>query len=161
MDASFKSILWAQFGATIDMLENAMRACPDLLWAGSRFWHISYHALFYLDLCLSDPAEAFAPPAPFTLSELDPSGVFPDRAYTKQELQAYLERNREKCRATIETLTEEKACEPRRFVSMELSFAELLLYNMRHLQHHVGQLNFMLGQETGSAPRWVKRDRSL
>src|SRR5580658_6572041 len=83
MNAFFKSILQAQFGAVIDMLENVMRACPDTLWTGSRFWHISYHTLFYLDLSLSDPAEAFAPPAPFTLSELDPSGVFPGRAYTK------------------------------------------------------------------------------
>lgn len=32
MDDASKTILWQQFGAAIDMLENALRACPDALW---------------------------------------------------------------------------------------------------------------------------------
>lgn len=36
---------------------------------------------------------------------------------------------------------------------------ELLLYNMRHVQHHTGQLNLILRQKTGSAPRWVAQAR--
>jgi hypothetical protein len=157
MDAFFKSILWAQFGAAIDMLENAMRACPDALWTGSRFWYISYHTLFFLDFYLSDPADAFAPPAPFTLDELDPAGLLPDRPYTKEELQAYLDHGRKKCRAVIEALTEEKARGRRDFGFLDLTFAELLLYTMRHVQHHAGQLNLILRQQTDAAPRWVRQ----
>ena len=48
-------------------------------------------------------------------------------------------------RAAIEALTDNQA------------FAELLLYTLRHVQHHPGQLNCILSQHTGSAPRWVKR----
>ena len=33
-----------------------------------------------------------------------------------------------------------------------MGFAELLLYNLRHVQHHAGQLNLMLRQETDAAP---------
>lgn len=157
MDDFYKSILRAQFGAALDMLENAIRACPDAFWTGSRFWYISYHTLFFLDLFLSDSAETFAPPAPFTLSELDPSGVFPDRPYTKDELLAYLDHGRKKCRAAIEGLTGENARERRQYGSIDLSFAELLLYTMRHVQHHAGQLNFILSRQTGPAPRWVKQ----
>jgi hypothetical protein len=149
MDSFFKSILWSQFGASIDMLENAIRACPDALWTGSRFWHTSNHTLFYLDFYLSNPApdpiDNFVPPAPFTLSEFDPSGLYPDRAYTKDELLIYLDHCRKKCRAAIEAMTDDQA------------FAERLLYTMRHVQHHAGQLNFILSQRIGSAPRWVKR----
>jgi len=36
-----------------------------------------------------------------------------------------------------------------------LSFAELLLYNMRHVQHHAAQLNLILRQKVDSAPGWV------
>jgi hypothetical protein len=68
-----------------------------------------YHTLFFLGLYLSDSVEAFTPPAPFTLSELDPEGPPPERAYTKGELQAYLDHGRAKCRATIESLTDEKS----------------------------------------------------
>src|SRR5215210_6984586 len=113
MDATWRDILWQQFGAAIDMLENAVLACPDELW-GDRsrrpeFWYVVYHTLFYLDLYLSGSLEGFAPPAPYTLDELDPAGLLPERVYTKDEMQIYLEHGREKCRATIEALTDEKA----------------------------------------------------
>ena len=160
MEEFFKSTLWAQFGAAIDMLENAMRACPDPLWTGSRFWYISYHTLFFLDFYLSESSENFAPPPGFSLSELDPSGLLPDRNYTREELLAYLEHCRKKCRAAIESLTEERARERRDFGFLALPCAEILLYNMRHVQHHAGQLNFILGQQGDSAPRWVRRTQN-
>lgn len=164
MDATEKAILWRQFGAAIDMIENAMRACPDGLW-GDRsqrpeFWYTVYHALFWLDLYLSGPVEGFAPPAPFTLEELDPAGLLPERPYAKDELQSYLEHGREKCRSTIEALTEERAHERCRFRWGEVGFSELLLYNLRHVQHHAAQLNLILRQKTDSAPGWVGRAKS-
>ena len=91
MDNVWKTILWRQFGAAIDMLENAMHACPDELWSDPAkppewierdvvgFWYVAYHTLFFLDVSLSGSLEGFAPPAPFTLSELDPAGLLPER----------------------------------------------------------------------------------
>lgn len=159
MNNTWKEILWQQFGAAIDMLENAMLACPEDLW-GNRskqpeFWYLAYHTLFWLDFYLSDSAEGFTPPAPFTLSELDPEGLLPERVYSKEELQNYLEHGRQKCRARIESLAEEKASRRFKLGRVDLSFAELLLYNMRHVQHHAGQLNLLLRQSIDSAPRWV------
>ena len=66
MDASGKIILWKQFGAAIDMLENTLVACPRGLW-GDRsrrpeFWYVAYHTLFFLDLYLSGSDEGFSPP---------------------------------------------------------------------------------------------------
>ena len=163
MDNSLKEILWQQFGASIDMLENAMLACPEKLW-GDRsrrpeFWYLVYHTLFWLDLYLSDSAENFTPPAPFTLSELDPAGLLPNRVYSKEELKKYFDHGRRKCRETIQTLTDEKARQPFKFGRIELNFAGLLLYNMRHVQHHAAQLNLILRQTVDSAPRWVVKTK--
>ena len=48
MDSSLKKIFWKQFGASIDMLENAIAACPGDLWDGeAKFWFTSYHTLFF------------------------------------------------------------------------------------------------------------------
>jgi len=155
----WNEILWAQFGAAIDTLGNAMRACPEELWADRsrqpEFWHVAYHTLFFLDLYLAGSLEGFTPPAPFTLSELDPAGILPERPYTKDELASYLAYCREKCRTAIETLTDEAARRRCPFDWVDLSFAELLLYSMRHVQHHAAQLNLILRQATGGAPRWV------
>ena len=104
-----------------------------------------------------ESVEGFAPPEPFTLDELDPAGVMPERVYTKQELKAYLEHGRAKCRALLEALTEERAQRRCRFGRLEASVGEMLLDNMRHVQHHTAQLNLILRQVTDSAPRWVTR----
>jgi hypothetical protein len=152
-------MLWRQFGAAIDMLENAIRACPESLWGDrSRFpeyWYVAYHTLFFLDFYLSDSDKGFVPPPPFGLEELDPAGVLPDRVYTKGELLIYLEHGRAKCRKRILSLTEEHAHLRCPFERPEVTVAELLLYNMRHVQHHAAQLNLILRQATNSAPRWV------
>lgn len=164
MDTFWKTILWQQFGASIDMLENALVACPDELW-GDRsqrpeFWYIVYHTLFYLDLYLSGSLEGFVPPLPYTLDELDPAGLMPERVYPKEELRGYLAHSRNKCRAVIEALTVEKAQKPCVFPWNEMSFAELLLDNMRHVQHHAAQLNLILRQKIDAAPRWVAKAKS-
>jgi len=161
MDADLRTILWQQFGAAIDMLANAMLACPDELWSDRskqpEFWYLVYHTLFWLDLYLSDTPEGFTPPAPFTLDELDPAGVIPEWPFTKDELLSYLDHGREKCRAAIAALTDETARQSRQLPWGEVGFLELLLYNMRHVQHHAAQLNLLLRRETDSAPRWVAR----
>ena len=76
MDANSRTLLWQQFGASVDMLENAMRACPDAVW-GARlhereFWYVAYHTLFWLDYYLAETPDGFAPPAPYGLEEFDP-----------------------------------------------------------------------------------------
>ena len=169
MDDELKTNFWRQFGAAIDMLENALRACPDELWTAelwrnssqpaglSQFWYIAYHTLFWLDLYLTGSVEGFAPPIPFTLDELDPAGLLPERQYSKKELLIYLEHGRQKCKTTIEALTDERARRRCRFSWGELSFIELLLDNIRHVQEHGAQLSMFLGQKIGWAPGWVAK----
>jgi hypothetical protein len=163
MYTDLREVLWQQFGASIDMLENAVVACPENLWSDRsrqpEFWYLVYHTLFYLDLYLSDSVEGFAPPQPFTLDEMDPRGILPERVYTKEELQTYLEHGRRKCRARIASLTDEKTRERCVFWSLEASVVEMLLYNMRHVQHHAAQLNLILRQQTDSAPAWVSKTK--
>jgi uncharacterized damage-inducible protein DinB len=161
MDATSRASLWDQFGATIDMLENAIRACPDGLWSDAerqpQFWHVAFHTLFYLDLYLSESSRGFAPPAPFTLTELDPSGTLPERVYSKTEVLAYLEHGRRKARARINGLRAENATQRCEFDWINLGVFESLLYNMRHVQHHAAQLNLLLRQANHPVPRWVSR----
>jgi len=50
MTAAVKELLWKQFGATIDMLENAITLCPETFWVTEHnYWYSVYHTLFYLD----------------------------------------------------------------------------------------------------------------
>jgi hypothetical protein len=164
-------MLWRQFGAAIDALGNALRDCPDELWekrlwgdqpdqwvaAGfSAFWYLGYHTLFWLDLYLTGAEEGFAPPAPFDLVEMESGEVLP-RTYTRPELLGYLEHCRRKCQETIGALSEEQAYRLCRFAWGELPFAELQLYNLRHVQEHAAQLLMFQGQQAGKSGKWVPK----
>lgn len=163
IESALKTSLWHQFGAAIDMLESAIIACPDDLWhfrsQQQEFWYMAYHCLFWLDLYLTGSVEGFTPPAPFDLRELDPEGLLPDHEPTKDELLNYVTHCRKKCRATIESLTEEKARQICKFPWGELGYLELLLDNMRHVQGHAAELLWILGEKTGSAPGWVSKTK--
>jgi len=162
-----KESLWKQFGASIDMLKNAIMLWPEERWeSNKKFFYMAYHTLVFLDYYLQIPAKNLSSPLPFTLME--PANVpedaiddiIPDRIYSKQELLDYLKLNRAKCREVIEDLTEEKLAE--RWIATDpdddknISVLALLLYNLRHVQHHAAQLNMLLRNEINNAPRWVR-----
>ncbi|HEX9070003.1 MAG TPA: DinB family protein [Ktedonobacterales bacterium] len=176
MEISWKTVLWPQFGAAIDMLDNALSACPEAQWQEllwpipadqplapefAAFWYVGYHALFWLDFYLSGSEEGFAPPAPITLAEFDPAGALPERPYTKEELRAYLAYTRQKGQTTLGALTDELARQSFAFPwtrGQPVSYLELQLYNLRHVQEHAAQLSLFLGQHAIPAgPSWVPR----
>ncbi len=153
-----KETLWKQFGASIDMLENAITLCPTDYWDTDRkFWYNAYHCLFFLDYYLTMEPKDFSPPPPFTFSEFE--DVMPERVYNKEELLGYLQLNRHKCHELIANLTEEKLNSRwiNESATMNYSVLEILLYNMRHVQHHAAQLNLLLRQGINDSPDWVSQ----
>ncbi len=161
MHEIWKEAVWQQFGAAIDMLANAIRECPDDVWgdqtAEPQYWALAFHTLFWLDLYLGGTSEGYHPPEPFGLEEMDPAGVLPPRVYTREELMTFLLACRSRCKAIIEEMDGESAKRLCHFGKRVQPFGELLIYNMRHVQHHAAQLNLLLRQRTNSAPLWVGR----
>jgi uncharacterized damage-inducible protein DinB len=166
LDTSWNAALWQQFGAAIDMFDNAVVACPESLWRErlwsappddpqsqrGEVWRIAFHTLEWLDLYLSSIAAApsVPPPAPFPAQSPDAEDEEPQRPYTKEELRAYLAYTRQKCQDTIATLTGERAYYPYEFPwekgqGRPISYLELMLYAMRHTQEHAAQLSLFLG----------------
>ncbi len=164
MDTWLTTLVWQQFGASIDMLDDAISLCPDQLWtavlwkdpddaAYGQFWFVAYHTLFWLDLYLTGASEGFAPPPPFI------RGALPEKPYTKDPICTYLDQCRRKCQSTIEALTDEQARQRCTFEWVELSFLELQLYSMRHVQEHAAQLSLLLGEHDVPGLDWVTKAR--
>lgn len=166
--SDLKPILQRQFGAALDMLEKQIRNCPDELWTRplwensatepgfSDFWYIAFHSLFFLDLYLFGSYEGFQPPEPFTLDELNPAGVLPERIYSREELLDYLKHCRRKCEYYIGRLTEQRALDICRLHWGDPPYLELLIDNIRHVQEHNAQLGLFLGQH-GIKGKWVSQ----
>ena len=69
---------------------------------------------------------------------------------------------RKKCQTTIAELSDEKAHQQVAFPwarGKQVSYLELLLYTMRHVQEHAAQLSLFLGQHgiPDEALDWVPR----
>ena len=164
---NLKKELWQQFGASIDMLNHAIAAWPDLYWySEKRFFYMAYHTVVFLDYYLTLPPPAiFSSSLPFTFAEpeaIPPDAIddiIPNEIYSKAELQNYLQRCRLKCQQFIDGLTEEKLMARWKEADgqMDYSAFEILLYNMRHVQHHAAQLNLLLRQKLNHAPGWEAR----
>ncbi|HEX5025955.1 MAG TPA: DinB family protein [Agriterribacter sp.] len=167
---ALKKSLWKQFGAAIDMLNNAIMLCPDDYWNTNRkLFYQSYHCLLFLDYYLSIPPRGFSSPLPFMITtpgEIPTDAIddlVPERMYSKIELLNYLQLSRAKCRTLIAGLTEEKIIE--RWTkeadaiagssTLNYSVLDILLYNMKHVQHHAAQLNLLLRQGINNAAGWI------
>ncbi len=165
MTVDYKAFVWNQYGATLDMLGDAIRLCPDALWTMAlwsdstdarygQFWFLAYHAVFWSDLYFTGTSEGFAPPPPFL------RGKWPDQPYTKEQVLGYLDACRRTCQVTLAGLTDERAQQTCVFQWMELSFLELQIYAMRHMQEHAGQLSLALGQQGVTGFEWLSGART-
>lgn len=163
-----KEILWNQFGASIDMLINVVANCPnDYFQRNKRFYFIAFHSTIFLDYYLTLPPSDFDPKLAFTRKDPSdrPSEAIDDlirnKIYSKLEIVEYLKIIRQKCKYLIETLTNERLNE--RFKEgneendMDYPILEILLYNLRHTQHHVGQLNMLIRQDLDQHMEWSFR----
>jgi hypothetical protein len=158
--------LWDQFGAAIDMFQNALEKCPDELWdrgdkAEYMFWYWAYHTLFWTDYYLDTDPVNFVPPERYNMSEFDPEGKLPDHICTKAELIDYAKHCREKLRKLINDFIADPDLADRKWRDDRESdtLYEMELYNMRHVMHHTGQLNMLLGQIDHSLPVWVSHSK--
>ena len=168
MDKKTKEILWNQFGASVDMLINVISNCPDdYFTTNRRFYYIAFHSTIFLDYYTTFPPKDFSPLLSFTQKEPQErpkeaiDDLIPDKTYNKQEIVEYLKKSRERIKQIIYAMTAEKLNE--RFKEgdepgdMDYPVLEVLLYNMRHTQHHTAQLNMLLRQDVDLHMEWSFR----
>ncbi len=173
----WNSAVWHQFGATLDMLDDALRVCPNALWTErlwstppnsefppdfASFWYLSYHTIRWVDLYLFGTEEGFSPPSEFSPIDLDMGAATSVQPYSRAMLRTYLSQVRQKCQSTLTELSDHDAFRSCSFpwIDIPLSYFELQLYSMRHAQEHASQLHLFLGQHNADGDSdWIPRAR--
>jgi hypothetical protein len=153
-----KTILTGQFEAALCMLNDCVRKCPPEHWEGKiandSFRQIAYHTLFFVDFYLSPGEEAF------TLRDVHHRGgderasTEPSAGLTREETLAYLALCRQKALAALASETPESLGGASGFSWLPFSRGELHLHNLRHVQHHTGQLSAFLRRIVEDGERW-------
>jgi hypothetical protein len=157
----FKNILTSQFQASLCMLNDCIQKCPLEHWDGKvakyPFWQVAYHTLCFADLYLSPSEQSFQ------FRDIHPKGwsefndEYPSRGFDKPELTAYAATCRQKAIDTLAAETRESLSGESGFSWLEFSRAEAHLYNIRHIQHHAGQLGAYLRRvDQALNPRWIR-----
>jgi len=113
----------------------------------------TYHTLFFVDLYLSREDT-------FVKRELhqrggDEEGPGVSIGLPQDETLEYVAICRQKARDTIAAETMESLMGPSGFSYRKISRGELHLYNIRHIQHHTGQLSSFLRRVADTSSPWI------
>jgi DinB superfamily len=163
-DSNIRQTTLRQYRAGLAMLGEAMERCPEELWYSeedkNRFWHIAYHSLFYTHLYVQPsegdfqawskhvPDANYLGPRPWAPNE--PFQI--PKPYSKPDLHEYLEL----CRGEVEKQVPSVRLEDGSgFSWLSFNKLELQFYNIRHLQHHTGQLVERIRKTAHTGVGWV------
>ena len=153
--------LKSQYHAALAMLRAAIDACPPELWTDAsyvnQFWQVAYHTVFYADFYLQTSETTFVPwehhrrnysrfPA---LSDAAPSLT----PYSIDDVKAYCARCDAKVDSAVDGL--DLSSPDSGFPWYKMSKLEHQFVNLRHIQHHTGQLAERIRQATGHGVGWV------
>ena len=158
---SFQAVLKSQYHASLSMLRDAIDACPAGLWTDpsyvNPFWHVAYHTLFYTDFYLQASESAFVAwehhRPKYNRFSSDPEAARSLTPYSIDEIRACCAR----CDAMIDAAVDRLDLDAPEsgFPWYKMSKLEHQFVNLRHIQHHTGQLAERVRQATGRGVGWV------
>lgn len=156
---AIKEIIKSQYGASLQMLKSAIVQCPDSLWnAGAyrnRFWHVAWHTLFYTHLYLQPTQTDFVPREKHREAYMSlKSNPQADEWPSKDEVLEYLAFCLNEVAEKTDALNPEAESG---FHWLPFNKTELQFYNLRHIQHHTGELCERLGATGEIEIDWVGR----
>jgi hypothetical protein len=161
-----KNALNEQYGAAIEMLKQNLKACPKEVWDdrtdGPPFWHVAYHAMWFLDWYLSDSKKArenFKSKFGGVSSHLEQLNKTPDIILTPHQLFDYLSEIKQKAKNRFENLASDELNRPSIFDWHGNSVLSSILYNLRHLMLHIGALNLRLHRKGVKLDNWISHQR--
>ena len=163
-ETNIHEIVAKQYRAALAMLKEAVTKCPEALWAApdypNKFWHIAYHVLYCTHMYLGKSDKEFTPwtkhrenyqwlgRLPWPPHDLPKIGT----PYSQDEILEYLQVCWAEVGARVPGLDWDA---PSGFFWLPFGKLELQLYNIRHLQHHTGQLIDRLRTTAQIGVPWV------
>jgi hypothetical protein len=168
LSTNMKPVLKRQYHASLAMLGEAIRCCPEEVWLSAdhvnAFWQIAYHALYFTHMYIQQDEAAFRPwehhqgtnqypdaiPGP-----PEPNSTLPllPRPYTKAQVLEYWKFCDQMVNDAVDRLDlENPQCG---FSWYRMSKLEHQFVSIRHIQHHAAQLADRLRSAANIGIDWV------
>ncbi|MBN1230230.1 MAG: DinB family protein [Anaerolineales bacterium] len=151
----------SQYLASLEMLKNAINHCPETRWNHpediNKFWHVAFHVLFYTHFYLFPNEESYQPweGCNHDLTRLaKEEEISVDKVLSREVVLTYLDFIHEAVPTLVEVLDLEAESG---FYWLPFNKFEHLLYILRHLMQHTGELMDRLGttEKINIEPNWI------
>jgi len=145
------------FYRTLEMLEDLTEICPEDIWKnpqgdGIFFWCHVYHAFFGIEFWFRTSNEGLEP-YKFGKTVTPELEEFSESFLEKQDMEDYKKEIRERCREFFSFVQEKGKSYPSP-VYGKLTLEDMVLMQIRHIQHHVGYLNRILSEKGVKCASW-------
>jgi hypothetical protein len=155
-----KEVIISQYLASLEMLKQAVEHCPEDFWLDENLenpiWQTVFHVLFFTHLYLQSTREDFVPwekheEAFVGLGESEEEAQ--REPYSQAEMLEYLSFCQEEVKKRTVGLDLEAESG---FHWLPFNKLELQFYNIRHIQHHTGEVYRAVQVNTGEdVLKWV------
>ncbi len=160
-DLTLRSALISQYLSALDMMKKCIESCPKDLWLNGEFvnpfWRVVYHSLFYFRLYLfqhlndHSPWEQHRQGAQNMTLDPDTTDVVP---YTREQMLDFVDH----CQVLVDDSVSrmDLTADDCGFHWYQVSKLEHMLVNLRHLQHHIAQLQDRLRNHKAQGIGWTR-----
>lgn len=156
MSDKMVAVLRRQFDPTVEMLKNLIEVCPDHFWkdAKHKYWKHIFHATTSMKFWFRQQKdEEFKIPdfGKDITEDLDKEcSEYP----TKEEMTQYVEDILSVARKFFDELTDGRLLEPC-VLYEEITKTDVILMQIRHVQHHIGYCNSILNSNHLETAKWL------
>jgi hypothetical protein len=165
---TYRKLISGQFDASLSMLALCIDKCPEDSWnapvVNLAFCQAAFHTLFFTD-CYLGQTTADMKGQDFHQANQHHFREYEELEDRKQELMYerqfvvdYLRHCHVKSVSVIAGETPESFQAKCGFEWLQITRAELYLYNIRHIQHHSAQLSLRLRKDHQIDVPWVKHE---
>jgi hypothetical protein len=154
---SILAILRRQFDPSFRMLTDVLDACPEFLWtepaAPNPFWQQVMHALIGVQFWFREAEEKIIIPdfGQGPIPDLDQSPSF---SVSKDAVREYRSIVAKRVDAFFASLDDQRLTTLSSIYD-KCTYADLILMQIRHIQHHVGYCNSILHGSNAKTAKWL------
>ncbi len=151
------AVLRRQLDPTLQMVADLVDSCPTSSWldssSGRPFWQQILHALTGVRFWMREASQPFSPPD-FGRGAIPDLDQAPSFDVDKATVKAYVASIRSTADAFFGALDDQKLLATSSIYE-KCTYADLILGQIRHIQHHVGYCNCLLHTGGVRPTKWL------
>lgn len=156
MSDKLVAVLRRQLEPTMEMLKHLIGACPDEFWMDARqpYWKHIFHATTSMKFWFRLQREEVFQIPDFGKNITEALDEECSDYPTKEEMTKYVDEILGVARAYMDQLTDDKLMEPC-VLFEEVTKMDVVLMQIRHVQHHIGYCNSILNVNDFEPVKWL------